>query len=229
LRVYSPFSAVGITTTAADQAYIDVLADAGASYPSRDFLDSRIVNEVSNRGGIYGSSYNGGHKGIIDSQFDLCPNGGLGICPECSDGDNDYCWLPILKSATAPLDSDNDGMPDDWEFAYCLDPHDSSDANGDREGDGYTNIEEYINWLPLRKPMPKRADFNCDNIVDLSDFSEFAGHYCCSLSDSLYDKKYDFNNDDAITIEDFFYITQDWLWQDTGPEPDLPSPPVQPR
>ena len=119
---------------------------------------------------------------------------------------------PILDPGTPYDDTDHDGMPNDWELAYCLDPYDPSDANGDRDGDGYTNIEEYINWLPLKEPMPSRADFNCDNVVDLCDFSEFAKHYWCSLSDPLYDKKCDFNNDDVITIEDFFYITQDWLW-----------------
>ena len=40
-------------------------------------------------------------------------------------------------------------MPDEWEITHCLDLYDPNDANGDRTGDGYTNIEEYINWLPL--------------------------------------------------------------------------------
>jgi pectate lyase len=42
-------------------------------------------------------------------------------------------------------DSDGDGMPDEWEIKYGLDPHDPADANGDLNGSGYTNIEEYIN------------------------------------------------------------------------------------
>ena len=45
-------------------------------------------------------------------------------------------------------DSDNDGMPDEWELANGLNPHDASDANGDLNGDGYTNIEKYINAIP---------------------------------------------------------------------------------
>jgi len=215
LRVNTPFRAAMVNTTSAEQAYNDVIADVGVSYPSRDAIDSRIISEVQSRTATYGSSFNGGGNGIIDSQFDLCPNGGpAGGCVECSDGDNDYCWLPLLKSNDPAKDSDDDGMPDAWELAHCLDPCDSSDANSDRNGDGYTNIEEYINWIPLREPMPTRheTDFNCDNIVDLYDFSEFAEHYSSSSSKPLYDKKYDFNNDDVISIEDLFYIAQDWLW-----------------
>ncbi len=54
---------------------------------------------------------------------------------------------PEMSGGTPPPDSDNDGMPDDWETAHGLNPNDASDANGDADGDGYTNIEEYINGL----------------------------------------------------------------------------------
>jgi len=42
-------------------------------------------------------------------------------------------------------------MPDDWEKANGLNPHDASDANQDMTGDGYTNIEKYINGIPSDK------------------------------------------------------------------------------
>jgi len=44
----------------------------------------------------------------------------------------------------APKDSDGDGMADIWETANGLDPS-KADDTGDHDGDGYTNIEEYIN------------------------------------------------------------------------------------
>ena len=44
-------------------------------------------------------------------------------------------------------DSDGDGMPDEWEKAHGLNPNDASDANKDCTGDGYTNIEKYINGI----------------------------------------------------------------------------------
>lgn len=100
-------------------AYELVLADAGTTFPQRDAVDARVIEDVIN-----------GTGGIIDDEDEV---GG---------------WLE-LKSDSPPLDTDHDGMPDDWERMCCLDPNDSSDANGDRDGDGYTNIEEYINWLPL--------------------------------------------------------------------------------
>jgi len=52
---------------------------------------------------------------------------------------------PEYKSASAPLDSDHDGMPDEWEKKYGLDPNDPADAAKDLDGDGYTNLEEYLN------------------------------------------------------------------------------------
>jgi hypothetical protein len=50
-----------------------------------------------------------------------------------------------LKSAAPPLDSDGDGMPDDWEKRFALNPNDPSDGAQDKDGDGYTNLEEYLN------------------------------------------------------------------------------------
>jgi hypothetical protein len=53
----------------------------------------------------------------------------------------------VLAGAAAPVDSDDDGMPDDaWEEAHGLDPT-RDDSIADRDGDGYTNLEEYLNSL----------------------------------------------------------------------------------
>jgi hypothetical protein len=68
---------------------------------------------------------------------------------------------PKLKSAKAPADSDNDGMPDDWEVARGLKPNNASDRNDDRLGDGYSNLEEYINGVghvPEFDPDTEGAD-----------------------------------------------------------------------
>lgn len=40
-------------------------------------------------------------------------------------------------------DNDNDGMPDDWEIENDLNPLNANDADGDADGDGYTNKAEY--------------------------------------------------------------------------------------
>lgn len=57
------------------------------------------------------------------------------------DTDNDW------SSNEVPIDSDKDGMPDDWEKLIGLNPtiNDSADTNMSKVG--YTNIEIYINHL----------------------------------------------------------------------------------
>jgi pectate lyase len=53
----------------------------------------------------------------------------------------------IESGPAAPADGDRDGIADAWEAAHGLNGNDRSDASGDRDGDGYTNIEEYVNEL----------------------------------------------------------------------------------
>jgi hypothetical protein len=84
---------------------------------SRDAADSRLVSGVRNR-----------TNRLIDSEDEV---GG---------------W-PSLKSVPAPLDTDRDGMPDDWERRHGLNPNDPNDRNGDQNGDGFTNLEKYLNSL----------------------------------------------------------------------------------
>jgi pectate lyase len=99
------------------QAYRDVLSFAGATRPARDAADARIANEVRGCAG-----------GIIDNPSE---RGG---------------W-PTLLSLPAPADADRDGMADAWEAAKGLNPANAADRNGDLDGDGYTNLEEYLNEL----------------------------------------------------------------------------------
>lgn len=54
---------------------------------------------------------------------------------------------PVLEKTIT--DADNDGMDDTWELARGLNPNDASDVNGDYCGQGYTNIEYYINDLTV--------------------------------------------------------------------------------
>lgn len=54
-------------------------------------------------------------------------------------------WAQITPGA-AKADSDNDGMPDEWESRFRGTNPRVWDANADPDGDGYPNIEEYLNW-----------------------------------------------------------------------------------
>jgi hypothetical protein len=53
----------------------------------------------------------------------------------------------IESGPEPPADADLDGIADDWESSHGLDPADATDNVADRDGDGYTNIEEYLNEL----------------------------------------------------------------------------------
>lgn len=66
------------------------------------------------------------------------------------DSQRDVGGWPMLATAPASRDSDGDGMPDDWERAHGLNPN-RDDSAADRNGDGYTNIEEYLNSLVARR------------------------------------------------------------------------------
>lgn len=127
LRVDTEYVVAPVQTDTAEVAFERVLAGAGASL-ARDSVDARLVEEMRTGTAQFGKSFDGGGNGIIDSQKDV---GG---------------W-PELKSTSAPEDGDHDGMPDAWETEEGLIPADDSDGPLDRDGDGYTNLEEYLNFL----------------------------------------------------------------------------------
>jgi hypothetical protein len=53
---------------------------------------------------------------------------------------------PNLPGAMPPIDTDADGMPDSWETARGLNPS-QADGMSDRDGDGYPELENYLNEL----------------------------------------------------------------------------------
>lgn len=53
--------------------------------------------------------------------------------------------FPTFQNITPPTDSDNDGMADSWEISTF--GNISKTNNEDEDGDGYTNIEEYLHYL----------------------------------------------------------------------------------
>ncbi len=124
--VPEPFPCPEVATDTAEKAFERVVAECGATLPKRDAADARLMDEIRN-----------GTGRVIDSQQDV---GG---------------W-PELERGTPAEDTDNDGMPDAWERQCGLDPGAAADGNADADGDGYTNVEEYLNFT-----NPHAAEENC--------------------------------------------------------------------
>jgi len=116
-RLFQPFATPKIRTQPALTCATCLPKCVGATRPYRDDHDTRVINEFLNNRGA-----------IIDSTAQV---GG---------------W-ETMQPGSVPLDTDQDGMPDSWEDSHGLNKNDAGDASGDRDGDGYTNIEEYLNAL----------------------------------------------------------------------------------
>ena len=109
------FDGSGIAVDDAVSALSLVLESAGGISPERDSIDTRIVDDILANTGA-----------IIDSPDQV---GGY----------------ELPAAIAPPTDSDLDGMPDTWEESQGLDPTNADDGVDDRDGDGYTELEEYLN------------------------------------------------------------------------------------
>ena len=115
-----------VTTESAQEAYLSVLAGAGA-FP-RDTIDRRIIHEVTTGTATYGGTFNDySITGIIDKPSEA---GGY----------------PTYNTYNTISDNDHDGMDDAWESANGLDPANDSDRNKLTKS-GYTCLEVYLNSL----------------------------------------------------------------------------------
>lgn len=99
-----------------------LLSNVGANV-FMDPVDSRIISEYINNGGIRGprnESEVGGYPTLAENRH------------------------------TDNYDSDRDGMADKWELTNELDPNNSDDGKADRNGDGYTNLEDFLHYLTVK-------------------------------------------------------------------------------
>lgn len=69
---------------------------------------------------------------------------GLKVCP--------FCGAKQPEEVKVVLDSDGDGLPDEFEKAHGLNPNDPADADADKDGDGFTNMEEFLAKTDLDDP-----------------------------------------------------------------------------
>lgn len=131
--VDEPFFDAPVTTQSAKHAYKMVLSDVGATQPYFDTHDQRMINEtLAGTFSVKGSVT--GKPGFPDDEKDA---GGYEDYPTTL---RDKNW-----------DSDRDGLPDWWEKLHGLNPNsaagDFSDANADVDRDGFTNLDNYMQWM----------------------------------------------------------------------------------
>lgn len=118
-------------------AYDEIVQHVGASFPCRDDADARMI------------------KNLLDG------TGSIITYPD------DVGGYPDLFTYDTLVDSDHDGMPDDYETGQGLDPNDYSDCKGDLNGDGYTNIENYINGIiSYERQYPKPGFVNAKTYAE---------------------------------------------------------------
>ena len=149
IRLENPTEAGEVTTHSALKAYEKVLSFAGASL-NRDDVDTRYAKETREGTATYSGSVTK-KKGRIDLVSDVQgyteANFGTGSRP-------------------AGYDTDNDGIPDEWEKANGLNPNNASDAllfTLDKKN-WYNNIEVYLNSLVQDIMLQGNAD--ADESVD---------------------------------------------------------------
>ena len=128
-----PFFPSYATIESARDAYKSVLSDVGANQPFSDQTDWRIFRETLDRSYTYVGSKSG-IRGEIDDEMDA---GGFEDYPS-NEWSDDY-------------DVDLDGLPNWWEEIRGTSPRSRqlnyADTNKDLEGDGYTEIERYLDFM----------------------------------------------------------------------------------
>lgn len=132
--VDEPFFPSYAKMESARDAYKNVLSDVGCTLPRLDDHDVRIIDETLHGTYHYVGSRSG-HYGLIDSEND------------CG-GYEDYGDLVLDLDL---FDTDRDGLPNWWEELHGSNPKgsigDFSDSNADSDHDGYTALEDYLEWM----------------------------------------------------------------------------------
>tara|TARA_R100000027_G_scaffold53229_1_gene42054 strand:+ start:42332 stop:43702 length:1371 start_codon:yes stop_codon:yes gene_type:complete len=105
----------------ADEVEALLLDTVGRMVPLRDVADQAFIEKIRN---------NTGTKSLTPFLADSA-----------------YPQFPDYENGEPYPDEDMDGMDDLWELQHGLDPTDPEDRNADANGDGYTNLESFLNEL----------------------------------------------------------------------------------
>lgn len=90
--------------------------------------------EVSEKG----ESFLASERRVQCNQCKKAIPGDIRVCPKCP-----FCGLAQEEEKKVVLDADGDGLPDEWEKKFGLNPSDAADAQADSDNDGFTNAEEF--------------------------------------------------------------------------------------
>ncbi len=115
----------------------DTLLDkAGARVPLLDEADALLISQIRNGSGT-----------IVDCVDKEEQSNSL-LIEDC-EVESALGRYPVYQTVSRSIDfdTDRDGMSDEWEIARGLNPCDPEDRNSDMVGDGWTNLEYYMNQL----------------------------------------------------------------------------------
>ncbi len=127
-RVFSPHDGPPLTIVSAAQAFAKIIEQGGSSRPFRDPVSKRVVWMAKNACVKRASTW------MLRSTDDLPQYQSFPIA----------AW-PVLTGPPPPLDSNNDGIPDQWCVDHGLDPNDNSIALQVSDDGEYRWIERYLN------------------------------------------------------------------------------------
>ncbi|MDD3320580.1 MAG: polysaccharide lyase [Paludibacter sp.] len=163
IKLEKPATMPYMTIISAEKAYDFVVENAGATLPKRDAVDLRISRTVKTGVPEYVEGVD--NSDVPKFKYRSLPEDSYkkGIITDI----RQVGGYPEYKGESY-VDTDKDGMPDAWEKKYAklgLDPNNPNDANLDCNGDGYTNIEKYINGInPTKKVDWKDLKKNEDTL-----------------------------------------------------------------
>ncbi len=137
------------SSLSAQDAYNKIVANVGASYPRRDQVDNLMISDLISKGITATYMYD---RSSFAKQFGFTNNG-----------------AGHVYGAPAPLDTDNDGMPDAWEDANGLNKNSADALAVSTTNAPYLNIEVYINDLTNQTPPdfvipPTSITFNATSV-----------------------------------------------------------------
>ena len=117
---------------AADLGVLDAAFDTVRTPPSLEAVDAKKASFLASERRLNCRAGEGGDPkkacGMpIPAEATTCP----------------FCGMKQPALVKVEIDSDHDGLPNDWEVKYALNPNDASDAAKDADKDGFTNLEEF--------------------------------------------------------------------------------------